>query len=82
MTAKDADLAHLVERDLAKVEVAGSNPVIRSIRRHSQAVRQRSAKPLFPSSILGGASKINISELIFSNGQAICLCSSVGRAED
>ena len=27
----DADLAHLVERDLAKVEVAGSNPVIRSI---------------------------------------------------
>ncbi len=25
-----ADLAHLVERDLAKVEVAGSNPVIRS----------------------------------------------------
>ena len=37
-----ADLAHLAERDLAKVEVAGSNPVIRSI----------------------------------------CLCSSVGRAED
>ena len=28
----DADLAHLVERDLAKVEVAGSRPVIRSIR--------------------------------------------------
>ena len=27
----DADLAHLVERDLAKVEVAGSRPVIRSI---------------------------------------------------
>ena len=25
-----ADLAHLVERHLAKVEVAGSNPVIRS----------------------------------------------------
>ena len=25
-----ADLAHLVERDLAKVEVAGSSPVIRS----------------------------------------------------
>ncbi len=57
-----ADLAHLVERDLAKVEVAGSSPVIRSslrargtesicpstnIRRHSQVVRQRSAKPLF-----------------------------------
>ena len=28
---KHADLAHLVERDLAKVEVAGSSPVIRSI---------------------------------------------------
>ena len=27
---KNADLAHLVERDLAKVEVAGSSPVIRS----------------------------------------------------
>ena len=26
----DADLAHLVERNLAKVEVAGSSPVIRS----------------------------------------------------
>ena len=29
---KYADLAHLVERDLAKVEVAGSSPVIRSIK--------------------------------------------------
>ena len=28
-----ADLAHLVERNLAKVEVAGSSPVIRSIRK-------------------------------------------------
>ena len=27
---RSADLAHLVERDLAKVEVAGSSPVIRS----------------------------------------------------
>jgi hypothetical protein len=26
-----ADVAHLVERDLAKVEVAGSSPVIRSV---------------------------------------------------
>ena len=61
----------MVERDLAKVEVAGSSPVIRSrsghevkihrvrnfIRRHSQVVRQRSAKPLFPGSNPGGASK-------------------------
>ena len=30
-TTSFADLAHLVERDLAKVEVAGSSPVIRSI---------------------------------------------------
>ena len=29
----NADLAHLVERDLAKVEVAGSSPVIRSKRK-------------------------------------------------
>ncbi len=28
--SRSADLAHLVERDLAKVEVAGSSPVIRS----------------------------------------------------
>ncbi len=30
-TIQSADLAHLVERHLAKVEVAGSSPVIRSI---------------------------------------------------
>ena len=47
-----------VECDLAKVEVAGSNPVSRSIFfwRHSQVVRQRSAKPLFTSSNLVAAS--------------------------
>ena len=55
----------MVERHLAKVEVAGSSPVIRSTKngheicfscpflkkqiwRHSQAVRQRSAKPSSP----------------------------------
>ena len=63
-----AGLAHLVERHLAKVEVASSSLVTRSrkrcttdvqrsIRRHSQEVRQRSAKPLFTSSNLVGASK-------------------------
>ena len=31
---KYADLAHLVERHLAKVEVAGSSPVIRSRKKH------------------------------------------------
>ena len=44
-----ADLAHLVERHLAKVEVASSSLVIRSIFwRYSQVVRQRSATPLSP----------------------------------
>ena len=33
----NADLAHLVERDLAKVEVAGSSPVIR-LKRVSEKV--------------------------------------------
>ena len=32
-TRKNADVAHLVERHLAKVEVAGSSPVIRSTRK-------------------------------------------------
>ena len=31
-TGRDADVAQLVERNLAKVEVAGSNPVVRSER--------------------------------------------------
>ena len=31
-----ADLAHLVERDLAKVEVAGSSPVIRSKKNNAE----------------------------------------------
>ena len=39
----------VVEYNLAKVGVAGSNPVFRSkFWRHSQVVRQRSAKPLPP----------------------------------
>lgn len=43
----------VVECNLAKVEVAGSNPVSRSfhfLRRHGQVVRQRSAKPLYSGS--------------------------------
>jgi hypothetical protein len=45
------------ERHLAKVKVAGSNPVSRSFfsRRHSQVERQRSAKPLSPGSNPGAA---------------------------
>ena len=35
-----ADLAHLVERNLAKVEVAGSIPVIRS-KKHGYVIRTR-----------------------------------------
>ena len=34
-----ADLAHLVERDLAKVEVAGSSPVIRSNKRQKEELK-------------------------------------------
>ena len=73
-TIINADLAHLVERNLAKVEVAGSSPVIRSskatsstdvalfIRRHGQVVRHRSATPLLLSSNLSGASKNEASQ--------------------
>ena len=39
-----ADLAHLVERDLAKVEVAGSSPVIRSNERVRNSFRTRFSK--------------------------------------
>ena len=46
-----ADLAHLVERDLAKVEVAGSSPVIRSMKKTVSTVffcfcpKKRSVSP-------------------------------------
>jgi small subunit ribosomal protein S20 len=44
------------ERHLAKVKVAGSNPVSRFFSwRHSQVERQRSAKPLSPGSNPGAA---------------------------
>ena len=58
-----AGVAHPVERHLAKVEVASSSLVARSmfcpaaLRRHSQVVRQGSAKPLCPGSNPGVASK-------------------------
>ena len=52
-----AGIAHLAERHLAKVEVASSNLVARSIFwRHSQVVRQRTANPRFSSPSLDGAS--------------------------
>ena len=70
----DAGVAHPVERHLAKVEVASSSLVARSIIksfagnipakfiwRHSQVVRQWTANPRFPSSNLGGASKKKLS---------------------
>ena len=54
----------MVERHLAKVNVAGSNLVSRSkilrtvfLWRYSQVVRPGSAKPLSPGSNPGGASK-------------------------
>ena len=62
----NASVAHLVERHLAKVEVASSSLVTRSkffgalcgsIWCHSQVVRQSSAKAPLPSSNLGGTSR-------------------------
>jgi hypothetical protein len=51
----------VVECHLAKVDVDGSNPFARSIYYPNGGIakwlRQRSAKPLFPSSNLGAASK-------------------------
>ena len=49
----------MVERCLAKADIAGPNPVSRSIFlwHHGQVVRRGSAKPLFLSSNLSGASK-------------------------
>ena len=43
-----ADLAHLVERDLAKVEVAGSSPVIRSIRSENRLIYLKEASIRIP----------------------------------
>ena len=65
----NADVAHPVERHLAKVEVASSSLVTRSnfIWYRGQVVRQRSAKPSFPSSNLGGTSKEKF-WLIFQTG--------------
>ena len=49
----------MVERRLAKANVAGPNPVSRSKKwHHSQVVRQKSAKLLCPGPNPGGASKI------------------------
>ena len=68
----DAGVAHLVERHLAKVEVAGSSPVTRSkqirnahrvpyfIRYRGQVVRQESAKLSFASSNLAGTSIVSV----------------------
>ena len=67
----------MVERDLAKVDVAGSTPVSRSkfseeeprsregsfhpaIRRGTQVVRERSAKPLYVGSIPTRASTFKL----------------------
>ncbi len=60
-TIYEARVAQLVEHHLAKVAVAGSNPVSRSIfpfRRYGQVVRHRSAKPCISSSNLDAASKL------------------------
>jgi len=39
LEGQNADVAQLVEHHLAKVRVAGSNPVVRSVRPSDQSVR-------------------------------------------
>ena len=80
----------MVERDLAKVDVAGSTPVSRSkffsggapqprgffhpaIRRGTQVVRERSAKPLYVSSILTRASNLRSRRQLPSANQVAAL---------
>ena len=74
-----------VECHLAKVDVDGSNPFARSIflskRRHSQVVRQRSAKPLFPGSSPGAASRIPRCDRKFSSSPFFPLQSNLSGRE-
>ena len=66
-----AGLAHLAERHLAKVEVASSNLVTRSRWRHSQVVRQRSAKPSPPVQVR--VSPPSVKEPILKRGSVLFL---------
>ena len=59
-----ADLAHLVERHLAKVEVAGSSPVIRS----KQSTHRKVGAFHFLSEIRG----VHPPMLLWSNGFETC----------
>ena len=61
-----AGVAHPVERHLAKVEVASSSLVTRSIRYRGQVVRQESAKLSFASSNLAGTSRKSSKPLAWS----------------
>lgn len=56
MLQKYAGIAQLIERCLAKAEVAGLSPVSRSIWRHSQVAKARVCKTLIPGSNPGVAS--------------------------
>ena len=82
----------MVERHLAKVNVAGSNLVSRSKkiravfllkikkrRRYSQVVRPRSAKPLSPGSNPGGASRQVKNAEKFGVFRTISRCGGIGR---
>ena len=72
-----ADLAHLVERHLAKVEVASSSLVGRSIKEQQQLLRYGPVAQLVraPACHAGG-------RRFEPDPGRICLCSSVGRAGD
>ena len=78
MTTKYADLAHLVERDLAKVEVAGSTPVIRSIGSLAQLGEHLPYKQEVIGSIPITSTKLNHSTEWFF----ITFCRSGGMAEN
>ncbi len=92
ISRKFAGIAQLVERNLAKVEVAGSNPVSRSslqtrkalfsiglsLRQGSQVVRQRSAKPLFAGSIPAPASSLRFFHSIRAIND-VCRDGGIGR---
>ena len=68
----------VVERCLAKANVASSNLVSRSIffaiRHYSQAVRPRSAKPLCPGSNPGGASTFVVKDYKTEKTQDVKSC--------
>ena len=57
ISPRDADVAQLVEHDLAKVGVAGSNPVVRSIVSARPVIRTWFDRPFHDGSLRGDVAK-------------------------